>query len=111
MVVLKRIRASTLMETMVATVLIVIIFMISSKLLNNMFTNGLRARDQDVLEHLNRLKYEYQQHYLQLPYLEEVGAWEITVSKEKGKEINIVEFRAENQQTHKSIKQRIIDGD
>ena len=108
MVVLKRIKASTLMETMVATVLIVIVFMISSMLLNNMFSNGTRARNQDILGHLNRLKYEYQRGYLELPYTTEVGIWEIRVSKEKGREAPVVEFSAEQQETRKSVKQRII---
>ncbi|MDL5514849.1 hypothetical protein QSE00_23770 [Arenibacter sp. M-2] len=109
MVVLKRIRASTLMETLVATVLIIIIFMVASMLLNNMFANSINARNQDALEHLNRLKYKYEGHYLKLPYYGELGVWEITVTKRAVGGINTVEFRAENQQTHKLMVQNIID--
>ena len=41
MVVLKKIKASTLMETLVATVLIIVVFMAASMILNNMFLNAM----------------------------------------------------------------------
>ncbi len=53
MVVLKKIKAFTLMETLVATVLIVIVFMISSMLLNNLFYNSIKDNTIAIDAHLN----------------------------------------------------------
>lgn len=110
MVVLGRIRASTLMETLVATVLIVIIFTVSSMLLNNLFSNSIQGRDDHVRERLYRLKYEYAHNGLWLPYNEEFGNWDIDVTKEFEEGAAIILFRAENRQTKKSIIQKSLDG-
>lgn len=110
MAVLTRIRASTLMETLVATVLIVIIFTVSGLLLNNLFANSISGREDRVRERLYRLKYEYPVHGLELPYYEELGNWGIYVSREYGEGTAIILFRAENKRTNRSIIQKIRDG-
>ena len=65
MVILKKIKASTLMETLVASVLIVVVFMISSMILNNLFSNTIKSNTRAIEAHINELQYLYinENHY------------------------------------------------
>ena len=109
MVVLKKIKASTLMETLVATVLIVIVFMISSMLLNNLFYNSIKDNTRAIDAHLNELQYRYQNEKLILPYQDDFNSWNISIVpvKENGK--SIVIFDAINMTTNKTIERKIIE--
>lgn len=109
MVVLKKIQASTLMETLVSTVLIVIIFMISSMLLNNMFANSVRYNTHFMSEHLHELQYRYQNNELQPPYQEELAVWEIQVFEEHREGMMMVVFEATNTQNKKELTKTLID--
>ena len=109
MVVLERIKASTLMETLVATVLIVIIFMISSMLLNNIFSNSIKGKDHHITERLQQLKYEYKNKKLKLPYYENVEEWEFSINAELKEGIDVVVFKAENSSADKSITKIVVD--
>ncbi|MEX0274882.1 MAG: hypothetical protein AB3N16_10935 [Flavobacteriaceae bacterium] len=79
MAVLKRIKASTLMETMVATVLIVVIFGVCSMVLNNMLKARAMNDTTPLRERLHELEYLHMSQQLQLPHHEELGKWEITL--------------------------------
>jgi len=77
--VLKRIKASTLMETMVATVLIVVIFMISSLILNNLFIVQAQKNHSALDNHLQKLEYLYGNGKVGTPYNEHWRDWEINI--------------------------------
>ncbi|WP_299535758.1 hypothetical protein [Ulvibacterium sp.] len=108
MAVLKRVKASTLMETLVATVLIVVIFMISSMLLNNLFSNTLKGSDRQMEEGLNQLIYAYGHGKLGLPYYEEMGdcVFSVTVINQNGTET--IRFEVTDQLSQKTIGKSII---
>ncbi|WP_323787689.1 hypothetical protein [Psychroserpens sp.] len=105
MVILKKIRGSTLMETLVATVLIVIIFLISSMILNNVFSNSIKSNTQLIESHLNELQYLYVNEKLNTPYYETHGVWEITVVRFLDGNDYMIEIEAVNQTSSKSISQ------
>ncbi len=109
MVILKKIKASTLMETLVATVLIVIIFMISSLILNNLFSNSIKNNTRDIESHLSELQYLYENDKLEIPYNEDFKEWQILVVNYKENNILIVEFEATNRNTSKIILKEIIE--
>lgn len=109
MVVLKRIKSSTLMETLVATVLIVIIFMISSLLLNNILSNTIKGRSHHIMERLQQLKYEYSHTAFKAPYYEDLNDWELSITATVEKGMDIVIFKAENQKDKKVITTRIVN--
>ena len=77
MALLKRIRASTLMETMVATVLIVVIFMIASLVMNNIFGNTVKFATGKSDYYLNKLEYQIKKGHLQVPFSDSYDTWEI----------------------------------
>ncbi len=109
MVVLKKIKASTLIETLVATALIVIVFMISSMLLNNLFYNSIKDNTRSIDAQLNELQYLYQNEKLMLPYHEDFNSWDISIAslKENGKVVIAVD--AINRSTNKTIEREIIE--
>ncbi|MGW9686750.1 hypothetical protein [Flagellimonas sp. 2504JD1-5] len=75
----KRVKASTLMETMVATVLIVVIFMLSSLILNNLFAAQVRGNLQPLKTHLDEVEYLYSNGKLTSPYYDEWEDWSISI--------------------------------
>jgi len=107
MAVLKRkIPASTLMETLVGTVLIVVLFMVASMLLNSLFSGSIKFNTSDATEYLHELQYQYQHQQLKLPYDEERDLWQISVVRE-GEQT--VVFRAKHLKNLKEITKTVTD--
>jgi len=107
MVVLKKIKASTLMETLVATILIVVIFMISSMILNNLFSNTIKNNTSAIDNHLNELQYLFKRHKLAVPYQEDFNNWQISTITDKRNDSAIIVFEAINRDSHKSLTKTV----
>ncbi|WP_417872687.1 hypothetical protein [Xanthomarina gelatinilytica] len=103
MVVLKKIRASTLMETLVATVLIVIVFLLASMILNTLFNNSIKNKTHDIETYLNELEYRYMNHKVELPFYGEFEKWQITIDRFVDKNQHYVEIEANNKELNKTI--------
>lgn len=103
MVVLKKIKASTLMETLVATVLIVVVFMISSMILNNLFSNTIKNNTRTIDAYLNELQYLYKHEKIIVPYQDDYKNWQITVALYKENNSSAIVFEALNTNTHKIV--------
>ena len=108
MVILKKIKASTLMETMVATVLIVIIFMVASLILNNTFRNTIVYDTSAVHTHLNRLEYFFHNGQIELPYEERYREWNIRVEKENDSDTATILIEATHISRKKQIQKTIL---
>ncbi|MEM9001149.1 MAG: hypothetical protein AAGB24_12870 [Bacteroidota bacterium] len=104
MAVLKKIRASTLMETLVATVLIVVVFMGASMVLNQLFASSMHFNDNLIRQELLQLQYQHEHGQLQLPYHTELGQWTVTVSEMEEKWALQTYFEA----THQSGEKKIV---
>lgn len=111
MVVLKKIKAATLMETMVATVLIVVVFMISSMLLNSIFLSTINGNKQPIQEHLNELEYAYKSGSIKVPYTEQWKEWNISSSLVSKGEGNYIRFDAVNQTTGKTVLSYVYENE
>ena len=105
MVVLRKIKASTLMETLVATVLIVVVFMMASLILNNTFSNQIKNNNHQLKNHIYELEYLYTSDKISLPYNSEYKDWNITIFKDK--ESSEVIISATQNETEKELKQVI----
>ncbi len=107
MVILKTLRASTLMETLVASVLIVVVFMISSMILNNLFANSTKSNMRNIEAHMNELHYLYLNDRLTLPYFDDFKTWDIAVTTfmEQGK--SVVAFEASNTEADQNYLKQI----
>jgi len=106
-----RVKASTLMETLVATVLIVIVFMVSSMILNNLLSGSIRQNTELAEERLHVLEYQYKNKGLELPYYEDFESWEITISKQGSGDKSLVTMEAENPITHAIVTNYITNED
>ena len=79
MVILKKIKGATLIETIVASVVIMTAFVFATMIINNVFYTAVV---NDTFSYKNRIK---EVHYLakhgklEIPYFEETNEWEITV--------------------------------
>lgn len=109
MVVLKKIKGSTLMETLVATVLIIVIFMLASMILNNLFSGTVKNNTRQIEAHLNELHYLYYNEKLELPYSDDYKNWNISIELLKGE--NTIAFYAKNSQTNKTLERIIREND
>ncbi len=109
MVVLRKVKASTLMETLVATVLIVVVFITASMILNNLFSNTIKNNTRDIDAQLNELQYLYINEKLLLPYQSNFDLWEIKVDSYKQNNQNIVEFEAVQTETKKTILKQYVE--
>lgn len=101
--VLKKIKASTLMETLVATVLIVVVFMMSSMILNNLFSNTIKNNTRDIDAYLNELEYLYKNGKLLVPYEDDFKDWQISVILYQESETTHILFEALNNNTNKIL--------
>lgn len=80
MVVLKKLKSATLIETLVATVLIVLVFMISSLLMNTMYSSLQNNNTRVIDTKIKQLLYLAKHQTIQLPYSTNHKDWEIYVA-------------------------------
>ncbi|MEP3208639.1 MAG: hypothetical protein ABJN95_05595 [Maribacter sp.] len=104
MALLKKIKGSTLMETMVATVLIVVLFLMASMLLNSIFASTIKDDTQNVSARISELEYQYQHGLIALPHYETYNDWEISFEIENMEHEESPRVKAIHSQTKKEIK-------
>jgi len=104
MALLKRIQASTLMETLVATVLIVVVFMMASLTLNSLFATTVKTHDDEIRQELLFLQYQYHHGKLSLPHYDQLGGWDIRVEQLDWQGTQQIIFTATNKSTGKALK-------
>ncbi|MDC9722883.1 MAG: hypothetical protein PSN34_08920 [Urechidicola sp.] len=102
----KKLKASSLVETLVATVLIVLMFAIASLTLNNIFGNAIKNNTDEINRHLNQLQYQYSHQLIQLPYFDTYRNWEIAIEKTGYNQSGFVQFKAFHTKHHKTITKR-----
>ncbi|WP_425323846.1 hypothetical protein [Flagellimonas marinaquae] len=103
MVILKRIKGSTLMETLVATILVVVVFMMASMTLNSLFVTSVEQKDGPIRQELLFLQYKYAHGKLTLPHYDEQENWEIKVEEQIWQGKGQVIFSAMNTRNDKEI--------
>ncbi len=108
MAVLSKVRASTLMETMVATVLIVIIFMVASLIMNSLMAAQVNSNTSPVKERIKKLEYSYMNSQLKLPYQESWNEWEIIMATETHQKIPLVRIEATHTQSKRIVESTIF---
>ncbi len=104
MAVLKKIGASTLLETIVATVLILVIFAVSSLVINTAFRNNLSGDTTAIENRLNELEYRWLNNTMELPYEEDFQYWEITIDRLSKNDDKILWLRAERMSGKRSLE-------
>lgn len=110
MVILRKVRSETLIETIVASVLVVIIFMIASLVLNNLVLNTFSQNLHPIETRLNELEYELQNDLIKIPYEENYKGWDIVIQIQKTESKENLLILATNHQNAKEVtRERIYD--
>jgi hypothetical protein len=88
------------METLVATVLIVLVFMISTFVLNSLFTNTVRQHTDALQTRIAELSYLSIHKQIAIPYDDAFENWDITVARDG----TTLLFEAVHKETGKVIR-------
>lgn len=104
MVVLKKVKASSLTEVLVATVIILLVFGIAIATLNNVLQSSVNKNTHSIKTMLTKLEYQYKNNRIKLPFYEEVDNWKIEIQKDK----DAIIFEAENTNSKKKITKKLI---
>ena len=92
------------METLIATVLIVITFLLASMILNNLVSNAVTSNTMAIDTHLMELKYLQQHQQLEMPYNERFQNWSISVERLVEYNEPLIVFEATDLDRHKTIR-------
>ena len=84
MVILKKIKSATLVEVLVASVIILVVFVIGSLSLNNVFITGIKGNDSLMQSRINELSYMLHHDKIALPHYEETEAYDISIIRMEG---------------------------
>lgn len=103
-----KLNGSTLIETLVASVIIIVVFTITSLTLNNVFRSTIKSDTQAINMHLNKLMYLYQRDKIDIKYREDFDDWHIAFSQQTEKNISIVVVEAVQVRTKKTISKKLI---
>lgn len=79
MALLKKVKGSTLMETMVATVLLVVIFMVASLIMNSLAKSQANSNTMALDNRVDKLIYLGRYNQLKLPYTEKMDKYIISL--------------------------------
>lgn len=82
------------METLVATVLIIVIFLLSSLILNNIFLGQVNSQTGPVETRINELNYLLINEKIETPYAETFNQWDISINSYKERDRITVSFDA-----------------
>lgn len=103
MALLKKIRSATLIESLVATVLIVVVFIVASLIINNLLFNTFSRNTHAVENRMRELAYQADNKLIALPYKEEFGNWDISLENEESKAAQWLTCRAINRSNKKEV--------
>lgn len=93
------------METLIATVLIMVVFIVSSLILNNLFSNSIKNNTRGITAKINEIEYLYKNGKITLPFYDDYGFWEIKF--ETSDKSGLVNINATNTQTFKTVNKTI----
>jgi hypothetical protein len=100
-----KVNASTIVETLIASLIIIIVFSIASLTLNNVFKSTIKNDTTLIQYRLNKLSYLLQNNKLSVPYFEEYKGWDISikVSNNDYKESIVILAKKESKQIDKTL--------
>ena len=81
MAILMKVKGATLMETLTASVIIVIVFMMASLCINTIVKNTASKNSNEVLQRVKEVYYLNQHQKIKLPYSEDYKKWNVKIAK------------------------------
>ena len=108
MAILKKIKASSLNEVIVATIIIVIVFGITIASLSNIMQNIVNRKEKSLQNKLNEVIYQYHHNIIKIPYRVNEEGFLIYASNQKNNDFNEIKFEVASEKTGKMITRKII---
>ena len=105
-----KLKASTLVEALVASVIIIVVFTIASLTLNNIFRSTLTSNTQAIDTRLNKILYLYQYNKIGVNYQEDFNDWDIILTRQTENNTIFVVVEAVHVKTKKKVSKKKIDG-
>ena len=93
MVILNKIRGATLVETLVASALIVLVFLMASLCFNNIFESVVKNNTAPLHTRIAELQYLTEHQKVDLPFYEESPVWNISIQPQGEKIILEASFK------------------
>lgn len=103
-----KVKGATLIESLVASVIIVVIFAIASLTLNNVFEAAVKNNTSRVDHRMNELNYLYLNNKITSPYQEDFEDWNIQLVHINELQGATVRLEATRAATKKSISKRLM---
>lgn len=104
-----RVKGSSLVETLIATIIIMIVFGIAMVSISNILENNIKSSTSAIDTELNKLMYLYENGNLEVPSQESLKEWQIKVEKVKEGEINYILFEGMHKQSKKVRTQKLFE--
>ena len=108
MVILKKIKASSLNEVIVATVIIILIFGIAVATLSNILMNIANRNTNSIDTKLNELIYSFHNDQLELPYNEESEEVSIQITKITEEQNKSIRFQIIHKKNKKKRERKLV---
>lgn len=105
----RKVRATTLMETLVATSIILIVFVIASLILNNTFRTIAQRDTFSIQNRIEKLEYLYINNKLSLPYEETYLNYDIFIERLNLENVNYMHFETKSTSQKQPFSTYIID--
>lgn len=102
--VLGKIRSATLLETLVASAIILVVFIVGSLSVNNIFLSSIKKDTREFDARVNELEYMTLHQSISIPYYEDTDAWDMAIEN-SGDAIQLTALNKNNkQETIKRLK-------
>lgn len=111
MVILNKLKASSLNEVIVATVIIMLVFGIAVATLGNLIINTGKQNTNGMENRLNELEYQYRNNLLKIPFAEEEENWDVDIRELKEEGEIFIEFEIKNKNNNKIINRRLVSSE
>lgn len=104
-----KVKASSLVETIVATIIITIVFAIATISVTRVLKQSVDSSTHFIDTELQKLTYLQMHGQLKVPDIFEKGAWDITSKRVTENEVSYIVFTAKNKETNKTRVKKVVE--
>ena len=108
-IIKKKIEGASLVETLIASLLIMIVFGISITTVTNVLERTVKNNTRAIDNELNRLEYLYKNGKLEVPNSMDTNGWFIEIETEKEGDLTFVVFTAKNSKIQKEKTRKVLE--
>lgn len=106
---LLKVKASSLVETLIATVIIMVVFGIAMASISSILKNTVNSSTNKIDSQLNKFVYQYEHGLIIVPDIIEVDRWNVEVKKQKEGVSSFIVFKAVNRDSKKVRTKKVIE--